>query len=363
LGAGFFAEDATEEGTIAYSGLEIWSLSGLELPAVLEPSVAIDATTFPQFVAAATTEPALAGPTSGDLVQSIGAAAVMPIGVDVEDFVARVEFINPSDATDRPWDLGIAFREQENGDHYRVTVASDGTWEYQIGLQADLAGGTVPSLSFEAGGRNVLEVVVAGDSAGFSVNGVFVSELNASELHGASDVWVGSGLHQANAIDGQITRFEGFTVWPLETAGMAVLPATPVAQATPGAPATPTAAMATPVAGGGGGAEIALRLFEQDDSGIDALVVLSGDAGQTTVAVAARGATGGEVVVVHEGTCENASVLPAFLLNDLDASGRSETTIEASLADLTGAAHSIAIHRGTEDYGDVVACGDITSGD
>ena len=50
----------------------------------------------------------------------------MPIGVEVEDFVARVEFINPSDATDRPWDFGIAFREQENGDHYRLTVASDG---------------------------------------------------------------------------------------------------------------------------------------------------------------------------------------------------------------------------------------------
>ncbi|MDF2757809.1 MAG: hypothetical protein K0S99_441, partial [Thermomicrobiales bacterium] len=256
VGAGFFSEDATEEGTIAYSGFEIWSLSGLEPPAVLEPSVAIDATTFPQLVVAATAAPALAGPTSGDLVQSIGAAAVVPIGVDVEDFVARVEFINPSDATDRPWDFGIAFREQENGDHYRVTVASDGSWEYQIGLQADLAGGTVPSLSFEAGGRNVLEVVVAGDTAGFSVNEVFVSELNASELHGASDVWVGSGLHQAYANDGQVTRFEGFTVWPLETSGISALPATPGVPATPGAPATPTAAMATPVAGGGGGEEI-----------------------------------------------------------------------------------------------------------
>jgi hypothetical protein len=363
VGAGFFTEDATEEGTIAFNGFEIWSLSGLEPPAVLEPSIAVDANTFPQLIAAATAEPALAGPTSGDLVQSVGAATVMPIGADVEDFVARVEFINPSDATDRPWDFGIAFREQENGDHYRVTVASDGSWEYQIGLQADLAGGTVPSLSFEEGGRNVLEVVVAGDSVGFSVNGVFVSELNASQLHGASDVWVGSGFHQANANDGDVTRFEGFTVWPLETAGISFPPATPVAGATPVAPATPTAAMATPVAGGGGGEEIALRLLERDDSGIDALAVLSGDAGQTTVAVAARGTAGGEVVVVHEGTCDSASVLPAFLLEDLDASGRSETTIEASLADLTGATHSIAIHRGAEDYGDVVACGDITRGD
>ena len=363
VGAGFFTEDASEEGTIAFNGFEIWSLSGLESPAVPGPSIVVDPTTFPQLIAAATAAPALAGPTSGDLAQSIGAAAVMPIGVDVEDFVARVEFINPSDATDRPWDFGIAFREQENGDHYRVTVASDGSWEYQIGLQADLAGGTVPSLSFEKGGHNVLEVVVAGDTAAFSVNGVFVSELNASELHGASDVWVGSGFHQANARDGEVTRFEGFTVWPLETAGMSVSPATPVAGATPGAPATPIAAMATPVAGGGGGQEIALRLNERDDSGIDALAVLSGDGDETTVAIAARGVTGSEVVVVHEGTCDNASVLPAFLLNDLDASGRSETTIEASLANLTGAAHSIAIHRGAEDYGDVVACGDVTQGD
>jgi hypothetical protein len=362
VGAGFFTEDATDEGTIAYSGFEIWSLSGLESPATLESSIAVNATTFPQLIAASTAEPALAGPTSGDLVESVGAATVMPIGVDVEDFAARVEFINPSDATDRPWDFGIAFRQQENGDHYRVTVASDGSWEYQIGLQADLAGGTVPSLSFEKGGRNVLEVVVAGDSAGFSVNGVFVTELNASELHGASDVWVGSGFHQASASDGEVTRFEGFTVWPLETAGISVSPATPVAGATPVPAATPIAPMATPVAGGGGGDEIALRLFERGDSGIDALAVLSGDAGQTTVAVAARGATGGEVIVVHEGTCDDASELPAFLLEDLDASGRSETTIDASLAELTTAPHSIAIHRGAEDYGDVVACGDITRG-
>ena len=338
VGAGFFTEDATEEGTIAYSAFEIWSLVGLEAPAALEPSIAVDATTFPQLIAAATAESALAGPTSGDLVQSVGAATVMPIGVDVENFVARVEFINPSDATDRPWDFGIAFREQENGDHYRVTVASDGSWEYQIGLQADLAGGTVPSLSFEEGGRNVLEVVVAGDSAGFSVNGVFVSELNASELHGASDVWVGSGFHQANAFDGAITRFEGFTVWPLEAAEISGAAATP-SGCHSGGLATPTAAMATPVAGGGGGEEIALRLHERDDPGIDALAVLSGDGGQTTVAVAARGATGGEVVVVHEGTCDDASMLPAFLLEDLDASGRSETMIEASLADLTSAPH------------------------
>ena len=349
VGTGFFHEDATEEGTTAYSGFEIWSLAGVDAQAVIAPNVAIDATTFAALVGAASAQPPLAGPTGGELAPAIGAAAVMPIGVEVADFVARVEFVNPSDAADQPWDLGIAFREQENGDHYRLTVASDGTWEFQIGLQAELAGGTVPSLSFEEGGRNLLEIAVAGDSAAFSVNGTFVSELNTSELDGASDVWAGAGFHQANAAEGNITQFEDFTVWPLAAADIPTSPATPVA-----------AGMATPVAAGGeSDEEIALRLDEQDDSGIDALAVLTGNDGQTTVTVAARGVAGGEVVVVHEGTCEDASTLPTFLLQDLDASGQSETTIEAPLSDLTGSEHVLAIHRSAEDYADVLACGDI----
>jgi hypothetical protein len=272
----------------------------------------------------------------------------------VEDFVARAVFVNPGDAADKPWDFGVAFREQDNGDHYRLTVASDGTWEFQIGLQADLAGGTVPSLVFEEGGRNVLELVVAGDSAGFSVNGVFVSELYTSELDGASDVWAGAGFHQANASEGEITRFEDFTVWSL---AVVEIPGTPTA------PASPVAmGMATPVASAGErDQEIALRLAERDDSGIDALAVLRGTDSQTTITVAARGASGSEVVIVHEGTCADASTLPTFLLEDLDASGRSETTIGASLADLTTSAHAIAIHRSADDYQDVVACGDVST--
>ncbi len=369
VGAGFFTEDATEDGTVAFSEFEIWSLSGLEPRAALEPSILVDTTTFPQLLAASTAAAPLAGPTADDLAQTVGSAAVVPIGVDVEDFVARVEFINPSDATDRPWDFGIAFREQENGDHYRLTVASDGSWEFQIGLQADLAGGTVPSLSFEEGGRNVLEVVVAGDSAGFSVNDVFVSELNASELHGASDVWAGAGFHQANAYDGEITHFEDFTVWSLDAAELAATPATPVALATPVAAATPMAqatpatSMATPVAGAVGDQEIALRLGERDESRIDALAILSEREGQTTITVVARDASGGEVVVIHEGTCDDASKEPTFLLEDLDASGRSVTTIDSPVADLTGSAHSVAIHRSAENYDDVVACGDIPGGE
>jgi len=367
-GAGFFNEDATAERSIAYREFEAWSLAGLDPQAVAESRVPVDAATFPQIVAFSSAASPLAEAASGELVQAVGSATIMPIGVVVEDFVARVEFTNPSDASDRPWDFGIAFREQESGDHYRITIASDGTWEYQIGLQTDLAGGSVPLMSFDAGAVNTLEFVAAGDQAGFAVNGVFVSALDASQIDGASDVWIGAGFHQADAVTGEVTRFANFAVWALDTGdipAVAATPevlATPVAGGTPVAAATPTApAMATPLAGvPPQSEEIALRLDERDDSGIDALAVVQSVDEETTIDVVARGATGGEVVVVHDGTCADSLSLPAFLLEDLDSGGRSETLIAAPIADLTDAEHAIAIHRSAEMYEDVVACGDIS---
>ena len=132
--------------------------------------------------------------------------------------------------------------------------------------------------------------------------------LPENRLHGASDVWAGAGFHQANAHDGEITQFENFTVWPLDTAQIAAAPATPTALATPVSPATPIAQatpsmpMATPVAGAVANQEIALRLGQRDESRIDALAVLTEREGQTTINVVARDASGGEVAVVQEGT-------------------------------------------------------------
>jgi hypothetical protein len=357
VGAGFFSEDAETAGTTAYSGFEIWSLAGVEPVADVAPGVTLDAPVFARVAEASLAGAPLAGPESGELVQAVGAAAVTPLGVEVDNFVARAVFVNPSAASETPWDFGIAFREQENGDHYRLTVASDGSWEFQIGLQADLAGGTVSSLNLEAGERNTLELVVADDEAAFAVNGTFVSQLDTAQLDGASDVWVGAGFHLANVAADETTAFEDATVWALDTAALTPAAATPVA-ATPDA--APPASAATPVAGGSDrGQEVAFRLDERGDSGIDALAVLTGDAGQTRVAIAARDAVGDEVVVIHEGQCSDEPTLPAYLLEDLDATGRSETTIAAPLSDLTTGSYAIAIHRSAEAYGEIVACGEI----
>jgi hypothetical protein len=344
-GAGFFTEDAVAEGTTTYRDFEIWSLAGIDAETALAPVTEMDEATFTELATASETETPVAGPGDGELVEAIGSATLAPAGVDLEQFVARAVIISPSDAAEHPWDFGIAFREQENGDHYRLTIMSDGSWEYQIGLQAALAGGRVPSLRFDAGAQNTLELVVSADAAAFSVNGAFVSDLDVSDLDGAADVWIGAGFHRANVEDGRVTRFRDFTVWEL-----------PALAAAPEPPA------ATPVAAPpASGEPVALRLAERDDSGIDAFAVLTpGADGETvTVTVTALETTGEEVVVIQEGLCADPATLPAFLLEDFDPVGRSETEIAAPLAALTDNAHALAIHRSSEAYGELLACGDI----
>jgi hypothetical protein len=348
VGAGFFREDAEEESGTSYRDFQVWSLSGLEGDGSGVPTTALDPAMFGEIVAAASTSAPLAGPTAGDLAQAVGAATVAAAGVEVEDFVASATFFNPGDAAAQPWDFGIAFRAQENGDHYRLTIASDGTWEYQIGMRSDLAGGNVPSLSFEEGAANTLELAVAGDSAAFSLNGAFVSTLDASELRGASDVWVGTGFHLADAVEGAVTRFADFTVWPVDAGQLTNAVDQPSATSTVSGELEP--------------GEIAVELLERDGSGVDGLAVLVESDDATTVSVVTRGASGDEVFVVHRGSCEAISALPAFLLADVDDAGSSETTLEAPLGELTDGTHSIAIHRSAAEYESVVACGDLPAG-
>lgn len=364
VGAGFFAEDAVGDGSSAYSDFEIWALSEVSAQEPAEPANSLDAAAFAELAATAIETAPLAGPGSGELQQTSGAAAVSAAGIAAESFVASATFINPANAAEQPWDFGIAFREQDNGDHYRITVSSDGSWEYQIGVQPDLSGGLVPGLNFAADARNSIEVVVDGNSAAFSVNGAFVAQLDASQLSEPGDVWIGAGFHRANATNESITRFADFTVWPLPIApDVADAPKAPELPSTPGpadgAEATPPA-QATPVASEGAIArEVALRLHEEHDSGIDALAVLTEEAEGVSVGIAARGAVGGEIVAIFTGRCAEPESLAAFVLDPLEADGKSETTIDARLTELNDGNHAIAISDGAAATDSLLACGEI----
>lgn len=366
IGAGFFDVDAAETATTAYHDFQVWSLAGMSVEGAQTPPIQLDSSSFDHILQSAESNEPLAGPATGVLQPQVGSATVQAAGADVENFVARVAFVNPADDTDSAWDAGLAFREQGNGDHYRLFIASDGIWEFKIGLQPALIQGTVSSLNTRPGAINTVELVVEGDAAGFAVNGRFVSALDVSELHGTSDVWVGAGFQQENVSEDQEIRFDDFTVWDLspETPSIQSASGTPVGEpieATPTpapAQATPVAqASATPVVSRDAPRQRALRLQEQNHSGVDGVAVLSEGKDSTTLIVTARGTSGGEIVVVHNGTCSTIDESPSSMVGEIDAKGKITAEVELSLAELTDGSHSIAILGGTAEGDKIVACG------
>lgn len=344
VGSGFFDEDAKESGRLPFEDVEVWGVPAVVItpvPATPAPtrSAMLDGAGFASITDLAMTTPPVAGPAEGALSQEVGAASVTGAGVALEDFVAEASFVNPGTAG-QPWDMGIAFREQPNGDHYRLTIASDGAWQYQIGTQAPLSGGMLPVVNFAPGAENTITLLVDGSNAAFAVNGFFVATLDASALTGASDVWVGSGFRRENVRPGASIGFRDFEVWELPSAVGGMDSQTSLA---------PDFAPE----------RLPLRLHEVDHSGIDALGALTGNGDRVTLTVVTRDATGSEVAGLYSGNCLHLAEAPLQTLPPLDARGQTTVDMAQPLADFTATNHAVAL-IGARDT--VVACGDIVAG-
>jgi hypothetical protein len=343
-GSGFFDEDAAVSGLLPFENVEVWVVPeerATPVPATPEASgsAMLDGAGFASITGLAMTSPPVAGPANGALTQQVGSASVAGAGVALEDFVAEVSFVNP-DSAGQPWDMGIAFREQPNGDHYRLTIASDGAWQYQIGTRSPLSGGMLPVVNFAPGAENTVTLLVDGANAAFAVNGFFVATLDASELAHPSDVWVGSGFRRANVTPGAATGYRDFEVWELPDAvgGM-----DSQADMVPGS--VPE--------------RLSLRLHEVDHSGVDALGAITGSNEGVTLTVVARDATGDEVAGLFSGSCRDLAEAPLRMLPPLDKRGQTTLEMTQPFSDFTAASHAVAL-IGARDT--VVACGDIAAG-
>jgi hypothetical protein len=350
--SGFFTEDALGGRTTEIKAFTVWSLEPAAANATPVAVAPVDAQTFDRWVAVARSQPSTAGPKAGELTATDGQADVASAGVHARDFYALVRFAAPA-GRDHRWDVGLAFRDQASGEHYRLIVDSVGRWTLKNDSQPAIASGPVPSIDLKPNGVNTIELVAAGPTAGFSVNGRFVASLDVSKIDAPGNVWFGSGFDIADVVAGDVTRYRDFEVWNLDGRGLTV-PAPPTAATPAAAAATPSAPAAAP-----SGAPLAARLAAQGNSGVDGLAVLTPQGETTSVNVTLRGATGGEVLVIQHGTCAALDPAPAFLLADADATGRSQTTLRTTLADLQHTPSAIAVHKSAADYGTVVACGEI----
>jgi hypothetical protein len=108
-------------------------------------------------------------------------------------------------------------------------------------------------------------------------------------------------------------------------------------------------------------AQVTVTLNELNGSGMSGTATLTavGDK-QTRVVITATGATAGDHPAhIHAGTCDTLNPNPLFPLNNVDANGHSDTTIDVALSQLTGGGFAINVHKSAQEIGVYVMCGNI----
>ena len=107
-------------------------------------------------------------------------------------------------------------------------------------------------------------------------------------------------------------------------------------------------------------AEVTLHLQEQNSSGISGTVSLSPTSdGQLEVEIELDGSDGGpHPAHIHEGSCADLDPEPAFPLEDV-VDGRSETTVDVDLSELTLNEYAVNVHESPENSANYVACADV----
>jgi hypothetical protein len=174
-----------------------------------------DAVRFAAALAARDGSPSLAGPIAGQFVQREGLRTGQGAGIAATDFSATATFVNPTEQTETPWNVGFAFHHNPGQSAPReVGISSDGTWYYSDPSTGALGAG--PETTFDAtpGATNTLDLIVEGTTALFGVNGELAVRLDLAPAT-ASDILVTTSYFPGNIVEGREIGFTGFAVWGL----------------------------------------------------------------------------------------------------------------------------------------------------
>ena len=135
--------------------------------------------------------------------------------VSMADMVVEATFTNPYSSGFNSWDYGFILRKNRNAPFIYIVVSSDNRWAIKSGDGApynNVGGGTLWNLYVGEGDENHLRVVTIGQRGWFFVNGEFVSTLDLSDVTKAGDVAVITGAFEGDEVDGEVTRYEDFTI-------------------------------------------------------------------------------------------------------------------------------------------------------
>ncbi|HEY2994918.1 MAG TPA: hypothetical protein VGM22_19050 [Methylomirabilota bacterium] len=107
--------------------------------------------------------------------------------------------------------------------------------------------------------------------------------------------------------------------------------------------------------------ETKVKLDAQNNSGESGTATLTPAGDSTKVVLDVKGAEGTQPTHIHKGTCAKLDPKPSFPLSPV-VNGKSETTVKASMKDLTSGGYAINGHKSAQDLKTYVFCGDIKAG-
>ena len=135
------------------------------------------------------------------------------------NFVMQAEMVNPYGTATGSWDFGLIFRQSDVDDEMRLVVRSDGDWtlnDRTPGTDNFLQDGNVARyLNLEADGRNLIKIIADGERGYFFLNENFIAELDLSSRTNSGDIALGTGFYGVNELNGEVTPYENFGLWPI----------------------------------------------------------------------------------------------------------------------------------------------------
>jgi len=140
--------------------------------------------------------------------------------VQLRNFIAESEFVNPYSAAWNTWDFGFGFRFESWDLYYRLVITSDREWFVILGEggnSTELANGTVAGLRTAEGESNKLVLMVIGNTGYFYLNDTYIAQFGLPYRIsvGGGGVFVGTGFYLGNEVGGYYTDYEDFTIWSL----------------------------------------------------------------------------------------------------------------------------------------------------
>jgi len=105
---------------------------------------------------------------------------------------------------------------------------------------------------------------------------------------------------------------------------------------------------------------VTVKLEPQNNSGESGTATLTEEGGKTKVAVSVTGQPAGvaQPMHIHKGTCDKLDPKPTYGLPSL-INGKSEATVDVSLADLQKGGYAINGHKSAQEVSTYVYCGAI----